>query len=83
MDALGSVVAAFATFRALSRGFAFDKSFPYALEGRGICKLHSSFAGYESPNARLGGLPPPAFTLQKSSIRLCFKAISMLRRSDQ
>lgn len=32
-DALDSVIAAFATFRALKNGFAFDKNSPYALEG--------------------------------------------------
>ena len=32
-DALDSVIAAFATFRALKNGFAFDKNSPYGLEG--------------------------------------------------
>jgi hypothetical protein len=32
-DALDSVIAALATFRALKNGFAFDKNAPYALEG--------------------------------------------------
>jgi hypothetical protein len=32
-DALDSVVAAFATFRALKCEFAFDKEAPYGLEG--------------------------------------------------
>ena len=33
-DALDSVIAAYVVFRALSGGFAFDTSFPHALEGR-------------------------------------------------
>jgi hypothetical protein len=32
-DALDSVIAAFATFKALRNGFAFDKTSPYAIEG--------------------------------------------------
>jgi hypothetical protein len=32
-DALDSIIAAFATFRALQKGFIFDKNSPYALEG--------------------------------------------------
>jgi hypothetical protein len=32
-DALDSVIAAFATFKALRKGFAFDKTSPYAIEG--------------------------------------------------